>query len=60
MAMLKRGANRNGKILKPVAEVTEEDVAALLADLIGGEPDAEGEGGGRRGVRGFGCAGEAG
>ena len=35
VAMLKRGANRNGKILKPIAEVTEEDVAQLLVEMIG-------------------------
>ena len=39
VAMLKRGANRNGKILKPIAEVTEEDVAELLVEMIG-DPEA--------------------
>ena len=35
VAMLKRGANRNGKIFKPIAEVTEGDVDALMLELFG-------------------------
>lgn len=49
VAMLKRGANRNGKILKPIAEVTEEDVAQLLVEMIGSPmagAAADGGGGG--------------
>ncbi len=39
VAMLKRSANRNGKIFKPIAEVAEGDVDTLMLELFG-DPNA--------------------
>ena len=37
VALLKRGANHNGKIFKPIAEVTAEEAKELLDQMLRGE-----------------------
>ena len=42
VALLKRGANHNGKIFKPIAEVTKEEANELLDQMLRGETFTDG------------------